>query len=209
MNLNSGKLPKPTLELENLYWQKGYKRIVGIDEVGRGSWAGPMVAAGVILSDDFQIPENLADSKLLKPRQREFFAKIIKNQSKRFTICEVSVSEINKVGIAQATSILFRKIARELNPDFCLIDAFYIKHFSRKKQMAVKGGDRICASIAAASIIAKVYRDSLMRKLHFKYPVYGFGKNKGYGTKFHQEAIKKHGFTKIHRTSYDLAYLLQ
>lgn len=209
MNVNSDQLPKPTLELENLYWQKGYKHIVGIDEVGRGSWAGPMVAAGVILPSGFQIPENLADSKLLKPRQREFLAKIVKTQSKRFAICEVSVSEIDKLGIVQATAVLFRRIAKEIRPDFCLIDAFYIKHFPRKKQMAVKGGDKICASIAAASIIAKVYRDSLMRKLHFKYPLYGFGKNKGYGTKFHQEAIKKYGFSKIHRISYNLAYLLQ
>jgi ribonuclease HII len=90
-----------------------------------------------------------------------------------------------------------------------IIDAFYIKHVRRKNQLAIIGGDQKSATIAAASIIAKVYRDNLMKKLAKKYNQYGFGKHKGYGTKMHQEAIKKHGFSKIHRTSYNLSYLFQ
>ncbi len=199
----------PTLSLEQALWQKGYRKIAGIDEVGRGSWAGPLVAAGVIFPKDFVLIDGIADSKLLKPRQREQLTKLITSRSLDFYIGEIPVSIINKVGIGQATNILFRKIAKNLNADFCLIDAFYIKHFNRKNQMAVKNGDKICASISAASIIAKVYRDNLMKKLSYKYPQYGFGKHKGYGTKMHQEAIKTYGFAKIHRTSYNLSFLFR
>ncbi len=197
----------PNLEIESSFWQKGYNFLVGIDEVGRGSWAGPLVAAGVILPKNFNIPEGLADSKMVKPQKRQILDGIIKKESINYYISEVSARDINKYGLGKATNILFRKIAKELKGDFCLIDAFYIKHFSKKRQLAVKNGDQICASIAAASIIAKVYRDGLMKKLHIKYPRYGFSKNKGYGTKAHQEAIKKYGFSKIHRTSYNLSYL--
>ena len=111
-----------------------------------------------------------------------------------------------KKGIGKATQMAFRKSIKllEKSPDFILIDAFYIKHLNRKRQKAVKDGDTICASISAASIIAKVYRDKLMKKLHKKYPHYGFSKNKGYGTKKHQEAIRKYGLTRIHRKSFDL-----
>ncbi len=198
---------KPTLDLEKSLWKKGYNYIVGIDEVGRGSWAGPLVVAGVILPKDFEIPEELADSKLVKPQTRVKLSKIINLIALKVSIVQIESREIDKVGVGRATHIAFRKVTAELKPDFCLIDAFYIKHFTRKRQQAVKDGDKVCASIAAASIVAKVYRDSLMRKLHFIYPQYGFGKHKGYGTKMHQEAIKKYGFSKIHRLSYNLDYL--
>jgi len=199
----------PNLKLESSLWRKGYRRIVGIDEVGRGSWAGPLVAAGVILPQDFEIPENLADSKMLKPSQRVKLERIIKQKALAVNIIEISPARINRIGLGKVSQEIFRKVARSLKPapDFCLIDAFYIKYFSRKKQMAVKNGDKISASIAAASIVAKVYRDKLMRSLHFKYPEYGFGRHKGYGTLYHQQAIKKFGFCKIHRTSFNLDYL--
>ncbi|MDO8487641.1 MAG: ribonuclease HII [Candidatus Curtissbacteria bacterium] len=200
---------KPTLDLENSLWQKGYNYIVGIDEVGRGSWAGPLVVAGVILPKDFQIPDGLADSKQVRPAMRLKLSKLIRQSAISISIAQIEPREIDKVGVGRATHIAFRKVAANLKPDFCLIDAFYIKHFARKRQMAVKDGDKVCASIAAASIVAKVYRDSLMRKIHFKYPEYGFGKHKGYGTKMHQEAIKKYGFSKIHRLSYNLDFLFQ
>lgn len=200
---------KPTLNLENSLWQKGYNYIVGIDEVGRGSWAGPLVVAGVILPKNFVIPDGLADSKLVRPNHRIELSKLINQSAVRISIVQIQPKDIDKVGVGKATHIAFRKVAANLTPDFCLIDAFYIEHFARKRQQAVKDGDKICASIAAASIVAKVYRDDLMRKVHFKYPQYGFGKHKGYGTKMHQEAIKKYGFTKIHRHSYNLDFLFQ
>lgn len=199
----------PTLDIENSLWQKGQKYIVGIDEVGRGSWAGPLVAAGVILPQDFQIPEGLADSKLVNPQIRNKLSDIIKKTALGYYIAEISSYEIDKIGVGKATFVAFRKIFKSISPqaDFCIIDAFHVKYLNRKKQMAITQGDKICASISAASIIAKVYRDNLMKSLHFKYPNYGFGKHKGYGTQAHQEAIKKYGFTKIHRSSYNLDFL--
>lgn len=199
----------PDLTLERKLWQKGYKFVAGLDEVGRGSWAGPLVVAAVILPQDFLPPQGLADSKMLKHRKRVKMAKIITKYAISTAIAQIPVTRINKVNIGRATHEAFRKALKNLSvtPDFCLIDAFYIKHVSKKRQQAVRNGDKICASIASASIIAKVYRDSLMKKLHYKYPAYGFGKHKGYGTKLHQQAIKTYGFTKIHRTSYNLDYL--
>lgn len=199
----------PTLEFELSLWRRGYRYIVGIDEVGRGSWAGPLVAAGVILPQDFKIPDGLADSKQVKPRVRLKLAKYIRQTAVSTYIAEISPTKIDKFGIAKATADAFREIARKLTPtpDFCLIDAFHIKYFQKRKQMAIAGGDRICASIAAASIVAKVWRDNLMRRLNRQYPQYGFGKHKGYGTAMHQEAIKKYGLLQVHRKSYNLGFL--
>lgn len=200
----------PTLLIESSLWEKGYENIVGIDEVGRGSWAGPLVAAGVILPRDFVIPDGLADSKQVSPQTRSKLAKYLRQTAIGIYIAKISPLRIDNHGIAKATADAFRQIARRLMPipDFCLIDAFHIKYFSQNKQMAVIGGDKICASIAAASIIAKVYRDSLMKRLNKVYPGYGLAKHKGYGTKSHQEAIKIYGLTKIHRVSYKLNFLL-
>lgn len=200
----------PTLLIESSLWGKGYENIAGIDEVGRGSWAGPLVAAGVILPRDFVIPDGLADSKQVSPQTRSKLARYLRQTAVGIYIAQISPLRIDNHGIAKATADAFRQIARKLIPipDFCLIDAFHIRYFSPKKQMAVIGGDKICASIAAASIIAKVYRDSLMKRLNKVYPGYGFTKHKGYGTKSHQEAIKIYGLTKIHRVSYKLNFLL-
>jgi len=200
---------EPSLDVEKSLWKRGYKHIAGIDEVGRGSWAGSVVAAAVILPHDFKIPENFGDSKQLKPRQREKMAKIIKEIAISWSIAEVPVLIINRLGIGWATQMAFRKSLKGLHKkaDFVIVDAFHIKHVNRKNQKAIKKGDQKCATVAAASIIAKVYRDSLMKKLSKKYPLYGFGKHKGYGTRNHQEAIKKFGFCQIHRTSYNLNYL--
>lgn len=200
----------PTLDLETKLWNKGYTRVCGLDEVGRGSFAGPICVGAVIFPQDIQLIEGLADSKLLKPRQRESLAKDIKSQALGWAVSEIGVAAINKVGIGKASQMAFRKALRILSiqADFVLIDAFYIRYLNRKRQKAVKDGDTICASISAASIIAKVYRDKLMKKLSKKYPKYGFGKHKGYGTKLHQEAIKNSGLSKIHRRSFNLGRYL-
>ncbi len=200
----------PTLNLEKKLWNSGYSMVCGIDEVGRGSFAGPVCVGAVIFPKDCQLLDGIADSKLLRPRQREKVAEQIKECAISWSVAEVDVSNINKFGIGKATQMAMRKAIKLLakNPDFILIDAFYIKHLNRKRQKAVKDGDTICASIAAASIIAKVYRDKLMRRLSKKYPQYGFGKHKGYGTEFHQQALKKYGLSKIHRTSFNLQEFL-
>jgi ribonuclease HII len=199
-----------TSDIEKSLWQKGYKSICGIDEVGRGCFAGPVVAGAVIFSSDCVFPKGIADSKLLKPVQREVLSELIKGSAYAWAVGEISVQDINKFGIGKATQMAFRKAVKSLseNPDFLLIDAFYIKQLNRKKQMAVPGGDKLSVSIAAASIIAKVYRDNLMKALHEKYPDYGFAKHKGYGTKFHQDAIRKYGLTKLHRTSFNLTQFI-
>lgn len=200
----------PTLNIEKKLWNLGYRRIAGLDEVGRGCFAGPVVVGAVIFPQDIVLPDGIADSKLLKPKQRENLEFRIKNQAIAWSVAEISVAAINKVGIGKATQMAFRKALKLLSKqaDFVLIDAFYINHFNRKRQKPVRGGDKICASISAASIIAKVYRDKLMKKLHKKYPQYGFAKHKGYGTKQHQEAIKKNGLTRIHRKSFNLQKFL-
>lgn len=212
----------PTLKLEKKLWRAGYQLVCGIDEVGRGSFAGPVVAAAVIFTQEVVLPLGLADSKLLKPRQRERLAKQIGAIAQNWAVAEIGVSVINKVGIGKATQMAFRKAIRSLNPrpDYIIFDAFYnlskakissfayIKHINRKRQQPIKHGDKICASIAAASILAKVYRDRLMKKLHRKHPQYGFGRHKGYGTKKHQLALKLYGLSRIHRRSFNLTRFL-
>ena len=199
----------PDFSFEKRLNRQGFKLIAGIDEVGRGSWAGPLVAAGVVLPDDFAIPPGFSESKSVSPQKRVEFAILVKKAAISIFVAEVQADVIDKIGITKATGKAFRLVAKGLNPhpDFFLLDAFYIKHFPKKKQLAIVKGDKKSVSIAAASIIAKVHRDSLMIKLSKAYPQYGFGKHKGYGTRIHQKAIRAYGFCDIHRTSYNLSYL--
>jgi ribonuclease HII len=200
----------PNFKEEQQLWKKGYAYIAGVDEVGRGCFAGPVVTAAVILPQTFSSKKAVNDSKKLSAKVREELAEVIKQQAIAFSIAEISVSIINKLGIGKATQQAFRSSIKQLTkkPDFILIDAFYIKHISKRIQKPIIHGDALSISIAAASIIAKVYRDKLMQKLHNKYEAYDFFTNKGYGTKKHQEAIRKHGLSKLHRTSFDLSKFL-
>lgn len=200
----------PTLNLETELWNKGYLHVCGLDEVGRGCFAGPVVVGAVIFPPGVVLPEGIADSKLLKPKVREKLASEIKQAALAYSVAEVGVEEINRVGIGKSTQSAFRKAVALLPvaADFTLIDAFYIEEMDRAMQKAVPGGDSICASISAASIIAKVYRDELMVKLHEEFPQYNFAKHKGYGTKEHREAIKKHGLCELHRKSFNLKKFL-
>lgn len=200
----------PTLRYENKLWKQGYKCVCGIDEVGRGCFAGSVVVGAVMFPPNCELIDGVTDSKLLNPSQRKSLEPKIKSLAIAWAIAEVSVAVIDKVGIGKATQVAFRKVIKLLthNPDFVLIDAFYVKHFNRKKQLAIVKGDQKCFSIAAASIIAKVYRDNLMKQLHRRYPQYGFSKHKGYGTKLHQAAIAKYGLSKIHRRSFSLEKFL-
>ena len=196
----------PTLDIEQSLWSQGKKIICGIDEVGRGCFAGPVVVGAVIFPDNVVLPDGLADSKLLTPIKRLELDPIIKQLAVAWAIEETSVEIINKVGIGQATQIAFYNVVQKLEqpPEHILIDAFYINAIPHEIQSPVVNGDKTCASIAAASVIAKVYRDNLMIDLDEKYPEYGFAVHKGYGTKRHQEAIKTHGLTPLHRTSFNL-----
>ncbi|OGY26232.1 MAG: ribonuclease HII [Candidatus Woykebacteria bacterium RBG_16_44_10] len=196
-------------EYERDLWGRGVQCIAGIDEVGRGAWAGPVVAAAVVFPPFFDPGFKLFDSKLLLPKQREELAEKI-NKTAVVGIGVVGVPTINKVGIGKATQKAFRRSIHSLscNCQHYLIDAFYIRYWPRENQLPIKKGDRICASIAAASIVAKVYRDNLMRGLAEKYPRYGFDAHKGYGTSFHQEQIRKYKLSGIHRKSFNLTFLL-
>lgn len=197
---------KPTFDEEKLLWRKGIRFIAGVDEVGRGCFAGPVVAAAVILPSNFDATDEINDSKLLTHEKRCKLAEIIKKYAINFSIAEISVEIINQIGIGKASQQAFYRAIQLLTvkPDFILIDAFYIHNLNKKNQKPIVHGDRLSISIAAASIIAKVYRDELMANIHAEYPSYDFHQNKGYGTKKHREAIKKYGLSKLHRSSFNL-----
>ena len=192
--------------IETTLWSQGLNMVCGIDEVGRGCFAGPVVAGAVIFPQGSKLIEGIADSKLLTPKKREELAKRIKDKALSWSVGEISVPDINKFGIGQATQMAFTKAVENLQKaaDFFLIDAFYVKTLDKLKQKPIPGGDKISASIAAASIVAKVYRDELMQKLHIDFPDYGFDKHKGYGTNLHRQMIKKFGLSDLHRKSFKL-----
>ncbi len=199
-----------TLKEENKLWKEGYKLVCGVDEVGRGCFAGPVVVGAVIFPIDTELPQGIADSKLLSEKKRLELDPLIKNSALAWAIAEVDVETINKIGIGKATQKAFLDAVNKISPqpDFILIDAFLIEGVDKAKQKAIIGGDRLVASIAAASIIAKVYRDNLMQELDIKYPQYGLARNKGYGTKFHRDMIKTHGLSSLHRSSFNLQKFL-
>ncbi len=199
----------PDFSFEKPLWNKGYRRIAGIDEVGRGSFAGPVVAGAVIFSSKVRIPKEIIinDSKLVSPGRRLLASDWIKKNSISWAVGEAGVAQINKLGIKKSTEIAFRKAIAKVSPDYLLIDAFYIpyvKGLRRRNQKAIIKGDTKSLSIAAASIIAKVYRDNLMTKLskEKRYKKYEWGNNKGYGTLNHRNIIKKYGITKLHRKKF-------
>lgn len=257
----------PTFEEESKLWKRGYDLVIGVDEVGRGCFAGPVVAGAVAFSvvgrgpvagfppasarglravgspstrttprfpnSQFIIPHSVVidDSKRLKPQEREKAAAWITENCLAYGIGEVGVGTINKVGIGKATAIAMRKAIASITyqvasiknkkihntyykildtKSYILVDAFYIpyvKGIPKIRQKAIKNGDQKSISIAAASIIAKTFRDSLMQKLSNRHSVYGWGKNKGYGTRYHQEAIKRNGLTKLHRITFVETFL--
>ena len=209
------KTKLPTFNYERVLWNKGIANIVGIDEVGRGSWAGPVVAGAVIFDKELITRFNdvglgtIRDSKLLSPKHRKKLSKLIKDHAKAYAISEISVERINKWGIGKSSQYAFRKAVKQLSikPDHFLVDAFYIRYINKRNQTPIIKGDMKSFTIAAASIIAKVYRDKLMVKLGSKYPKYSFAKHKGYGTKLHQQEVKENGLSAVHRTSFNIKAL--
>lgn len=192
------RLRIPRRAHEDFLLEKGFRVICGLDEVGRGAWAGPLVAAAVILDKRLY---GLRDSKLLTFKEREKLARKIRRTSK-IGIGEVSVREINKLKLTKATQLAFSRAVKKLRRrlDYILSDGF--KFDSPIPCRPLKKGDMFCSSIAAASIVAKVYRDRIMRQLDKKIKGYNFRSHKGYGTKEHQEKIKQLGPSKIHRQNY-------
>jgi len=191
------------LDFERIAQSDGYKSVAGIDEVGRGCLAGPVVAGAVILDLSKPLPEGLDDSKKLSKKRREIISEEIKDCAVAFTVGQIEADEIDRINILEATKKAMISAVGKLNPaaDFLLIDALELKN-SNLPQKAIIKGDAVSASIAAASIIAKVFRDDLMKKYGEKYSEYGFEKHAGYGTKAHFEALRVHGATPIHRRSF-------
>ena len=189
-------------EIENSLYAEGYQAICGVDEAGRGPLAGPVCAAAVILPKGLELP-GLNDSKKLTDKKRRELFPIIKEQAIAYGIGFASCEEIDEINILQATYMAMERAIAQLEgkADFALIDGNRAKDFGLPVRTVVKG-DSLSASIAAASVLAKVTRDDIMLEMAEKYPEYGFEVHKGYGTKAHYEALRAHGHSPIHRMTF-------
>ena len=182
-----------------------FKHEAGVDEAGRGSLAGPVTAAAVILGKNFK-GKNLDDSKKLSQSKRLELKKLIEKNALAYSVAFVSSCEIDKNNILNSTFIAMHKSIEGLNiePDFIVVDGNLFKPYRDLKYKCIIKGDQKYQNIAAASILAKTYRDEYMSNLHIKFPEYDWIKNKGYGTKYHIDVIKKFGRTKYHRKSFQI-----
>ncbi len=191
------------LIFEEQAWAEGFKFVAGIDEVGRGCIAGPVVAAACILDPTVELPEGLNDSKQLTAKQRYEIAAALKEKCLAYAIGSVAAEDIDRINILEATKLAMRLAVGDLNPaaDFLLIDALSLKGLGIPQKAIIKG-DCISASIAGASILAKTYRDDLMRGFETEYPEYGFSEHVGYGTRRHWQALKDHGPCSLHRKTF-------
>ena len=192
----------PNLKIEKSLQQEGYLVIAGVDEAGRGAWAGPVVAAAVVLPF-LKRYYGITDSKLLSPLQREILLSKIYQLAVDIGLGVADVWEIDELGIAQASYLAMRRAVGNLShqPQYILVDGFKVG-FAETPSLGIIDGDRKSVSIAAASIVAKVSRDRMMGEIHLEVPQYNFHINKGYGTSFHQVKIKELGTCQWHRTSY-------
>ena len=188
--------------IENSLYAEGYKMICGVDEAGRGPLAGPVCAAAVILPKGLELP-GLNDSKKLTDKKRRELFPIIKEQAIAYGIGLASHEEIDEINILQATYLAMERAIAQLESkaDYALIDGNRAKDFGLPVRTVVKG-DSLSASIAAASVLAKVTRDDIMLEMAKEYPEYGFEVHKGYGTKAHYEALRAHGHSAIHRVTF-------
>ena len=194
--------PQPMDYFEKMYRRRGYGQIAGVDEVGRGPLAGPVVAAAVILPRD-GIGPKLFDSKQISSKKREDLYPIILSEALGVGIGSVGQEEIDRVNILQATfkAMILAIENLPFSPDFLLIDGTQGLKFSVPQKLIPKG-DQLSNSIAAASIVAKVTRDRMMDDCHHQYPQYNFARHKGYGTREHREAIERFGVCELHRKTF-------
>ena len=201
----------PTFDYEQQYWSQGIQYIAGIDEAGMGALAGPVVAAAVIFSKD-SFEEFVAavektpvrDSKLLSPKQREKAVELIKQHAQAWAIGSASVDEIDSINIRAASHLAMQRAIAALStvPDILMIDGTPAQISKIIPTINIIKGDQLSYSIAAASILAKVTRDTTMIELDIQFPQYGFASHKGYGAKIHMDALVTHGATEHHRKSY-------
>jgi ribonuclease HII len=191
-----------TRTLENVLRRFGFSRVCGVDEVGRGCLAGPVVAGAVVLDPDRRIPY-LSDSKTVPAAEREELFQQITARALAWAVAEAPPSEIDTINIHQASLQAMRRAVMSLVPlpDLVLVDAFRIPNLLIA-QRGVPHGDQRCSAIAAASIVAKVIRDRHMRELHVQDPRYGFDRHKGYATADHLAAVRLFGYSEVHRRSF-------
>ena len=209
----ASRVIQPRLDEERALWQQGLTAVAGVDEVGMGPLAGPVVAAAVILPPDLTgeaglpatFPQGVRDSKTLTLKARERLDLEVRNVAVGVGIGIVEVEEIDRINIYQAGMRAMRLALVQLSmiPEHVLIDGRSLKDLSCPQSTFIKG-DRDVYSIAAASIVAKVYRDTLMMQLDKQYPEYGFARHMGYGTPAHREALRKFGPSPVHRRSFRL-----
>ncbi len=198
-----------TFRLEKILLRQGLRLIAGVDEVGRGALFGPVVAAAVVMPPEWLLKRppaavrEIDDSKVLAPTKRAELASFLAREAPGLGVGLASAAEIDEMNILRATHLAMRRALGNLPipPDILLVDGFPIKDV-QYRQMGVPGGDRKCRSIAAASIVAKVFRDDMMVALDGLYRGYGLGRNKGYGTREHIRCLKEKGPTGLHRRTF-------
>jgi ribonuclease HII len=205
--LDPSQIPAaPNLEFEQDLWLQAVRYIAGLDEAGRGAWAGPVMAGAVILppsTDILKLLEGVRDSKELSPARRADLAPVICNHAFAWAVGESSAAEIDALGILPATRLAMQRALRALaeTADHLLIDALFLPDVDIPQTALIKGDQR-SLSIAAASILAKTSRDAWMCDCETLYPQYGFSRHKGYGTSLHQQRLKSYGPSAIHRRSF-------
>lgn len=194
---------KPHRREELRLHRTGHTRVAGVDEAGRGAWAGPLVAGAVMLNKNFPA-KMINDSKLLTKQRREKMFVHITKHALSWAVAVVPAEEIDKIGLQEANRVAMERAVANLHirPHAVLTDALPIR-VGRMKHKAIIKGDQKVLSIAAASIVAKVVRDTLMESAHKRWPHYSFKMNKGYGTARHQAALKQHGVSPLHRRSFE------
>ena len=201
----------PTLDVERELFAAGARLVAGVDEVGRGALAGP-VTIGVVCLDASSdgVPDGLRDSKLMTPRRREAMDVTVKEWAHAWALGDASATEIDALGIMGALSLAASRAlsALPVTPDWVILDGtvpFVLEEPGGPRVMTRAKADRDCASVAAASVVAKVARDRLMSRLHELHPVYGWDGNKGYGAAVHTAAIREHGLCDFHRRSWNIS----
>mgnify|MGYP000848167571 CR=1 FL=1 len=197
---------KPHIEYEKRLWADGYQVVAGLDEAGRGAWAGPVFAAAVVLPNDERICSLLSgvrDSKRMTALQRRRWQDCIKSASVAWSVGSADNTEIDELGIVPATCLAMRRALEEINnpPRYLLVDYLNISDCSAP-QLSIPKGDCQSLSIAAASVLAKVSRDAFMTQMDEQYPEYGFAQHKGYGTALHVASLAQKGPCAIHRMTF-------
>lgn len=197
----------PDTKKEEQLWKKGFKYVVGIDEAGRGPLAGPVVVAGVVIGSSEDLVEGVKDSKKMSKKRREEVFESIKKKCKAYAIGIIDAKEIDRIGIKYAVRKGMKKVLRDIEDklkekvDYIISDGA-VYPISEYEMEILDKGDNYHYSIAAASVLAKVTRDRMMEEYSKVYPVYGFERNSGYGTKEHLESMSEYGICDIHRKSF-------